>query len=341
MIEFSKTTTPSRWLEGGSGQPREMQVEWRTDPLNGDIGMILDLPQRPLEKTDFKALVAKSQERPCPFCPENFARSATRYPPEILPEGRLSRGRSQLIANLVPWVPWGAVAIISPEHFVPPQDIAETDLLNAFLLCRDFLKRISDWDAALKYQVVGWNFLPPACSSQLHAHLQAFPSAQPMALHRTMLDRCRDYRARTGRHWWRDFVTQEKQSGGRHIATLGGTEWFTSWVSRSWFFDVTAVVPGSVSILDLRDEQLGDLVRGIKHCLRFMADRAYDSFNLALYSGILGEEGFWTHARLIQRGVFPPLGQADMGAYQLLGGAWTMLTRPEQVCRELIPYFVD
>lgn len=339
MIEFNKTLTTSRWLNPGADQPQEMPVEWRTDPLNGDVGMVLDLPLRPLEKTDFKTLAAKSLERPCPFCPENFGRAASKYPPEILPEGRLSRGRSHLIANIVPWVPWGAVAVIHPEHFTPPQDIGEADLLNAFLLCRDFLKRILAWDPSLKYQVVGWNFLPPACSSQLHAHLQAFPSSQPMALHRNMLDRSADYRARTGRHWWRDFVAQEKSAGGRHIATLGATEWFASFVSRSWYFDVTAVIPGSVSILDLREEQLRDLVRGLRHCLRYMADRSYDSYNLALYSGILGEDGFWTHARLIQRGVFPPLGQADMGTYQLLGGAWTMVTRPEQVCRDLKPYF--
>jgi galactose-1-phosphate uridylyltransferase len=339
MIEFKKSTIPSRWLNPGSDLPQEMQVEWRTDPLNGDVGMVLDLPVRPLEKTDFKTLAARSLERPCPFCPENFGHTASKYPPEVLPEGRLSQGRSHLIANIVPWVPWSAVAVISPEHFVPPQEIEETDLLNAFMLCRDFTKRIITWDPSLQYHVTGWNFLPPACSSQLHAHLQAFPSAQPMALHKTMLDGSRDYLERTGRHWWRDFVDQEKQGGGRHIATIGGTEWFTSWVSRSWFFDVTAVIPGSVSILDLGFEQLRDLVRGLKNCLRYMSSRAYDSFNLALYSGILGENGFWTHARLIQRGVFPPLGQADMGTFQLLGGAWTMLTRPEQVCRDLKPYF--
>jgi len=70
-----------------------------------------------------------------------------------------------------------------------------------------------------------------------------------------------------------------------------------------------------------------------------MNEQNFYSFNLCLYSGILGEDYLWTQVRLIQRAYYPPLDISDCGSLRLLLDTLTVLLRPETVCQELKSYF--
>jgi len=338
-IEFKRTLAPSRWLNPAS-RPLEQsaEVEWRTDPLIGDIGMLLGLRAIKLEEPDFPTLVARSLEKPCPFCPENIENWASKFPPDFIPEGRIKVGDCVLFPNIVPWVPDSAVAVFSPRHFDRHVDFDETALLNGFLACQDYLRRLAGYHPQSRHHFLGMNYLPAACSSQLHPHIQAFASESPLTQHDRLLSASESYYNGCGRNYWADYVLEEKRLNERYAGAVGGTEWFTSFVSRSWMLDVTAVFPGKVTILGLSQADFRDFCRGLKRVFRYMASQNYFSFNLALYSGLPESRGFWCHARLVQRATFGPLEQSDISVYQILQSSYTMLRRPEDTARELRPF---
>lgn len=341
-IEFKHTLTPSRWLNPASDPPEQtVNVEWRTDPLNGDIGMVLGLRAIKLEEPDFSTLVAKSLEKPCPFCPENIEKWASKFPPEFIPEGRIKVGDCLLFPNIVPWVPDSAVAVFSPKHFNKHVDFDETALLNGLLACQEYLRRLTAYHPESRYHFLGMNYLPPACSSQLHPHVQAFASASPLAHHGRLLSASESYYNAHSRSYWADYISEEKSLNERYAGTVGSTDWFTSFVSRSWMMDVTAVFPGKTTIAELSPADLGNFCRGLKRVFKYMASQNYFSFNLAVYSGLPKSRGFWCHARLVQRATFGPLEQSDISVYQMLQSSFTMLRRPEEVARELRPFLSE
>ena len=273
-----------------------------------------------------------------PGCPENIERAASLFLPEFVPEGRIRVGRTVLFPNIIPWVPDSAVAVFSPVHFARPADFVEEDLVNGLRACRDYFERLSHHKPQVEHHFVGWNYLPTACSSQLHPHIQAFASETPLRQHRELMQASRAYYATNQHNYWLDFTVEEKTRSQRYVGASGGTVWFTSFAGRSWLLDLLALFPYRASILELSDEDLRGFCHGLAGVFKYMADRNYFSFNLALYSGLPGEDYFWTHARLVQRSVYGPLDQSDTGVFQTLQSSYIMLRRPEDICRELRSY---
>jgi galactose-1-phosphate uridylyltransferase len=334
-IRFDRSSYISRWLTGApEPEEKHVEVEWRTDPLTGDVSMLLDIPVR-LPEPDFNTLVARSLERPCPFCPENITRAASRFPAGFIPEGQLAAGKAILFPNIVPWVPHSAVAVLNPAHFLRPVEFNENDILNGMLVCQEYLKRLARYAPEAEHCFLGWNYLPPASSSQLHAHLQVFASEQPLRRQRELLQASQAYYNAGGTRFWTDYVNEEKSLGKRYVATLGSTEWFTSFVSRSWLLDLTVVFPGQVTLAELPTPSLRDFCHGLVKVFRYMAEKNYFSFNMAIYSGLSGESDFTTHARIIQRVAAPPVDQCDAGVFQMLQDSYITLRSPEVVCQEL------
>ena len=339
MIDSKRTLTPSSWINPAISPPQQsVDVEWRTDPLTGEVGMLPGLRAVKMEEPDFKTLAAKSLERPCPFCPENIDRAASNFPPEFIPEGRIRIGGCTLFPNIVPYVPDSAVAVFSPKHFERHADFAEADLVNGLKACREYLSRLAGYHPDSKYQFIGMNYLPMACASILHPHIQVYASETPLPRHARLLAGSESYYNDCGRNYWADYVSEEKERGERCIGTVGGTEWFASFVSLGWMMDLTAVFPGRKTLSELADGDLNDFARGLKRVFRYMAGQNYYSYNLALYSGLPDSRSFWCHARLVQRVQYGPLGQSDMSTFQLLMGGYTMLKRPEETAGEIRPY---
>ncbi|MCX8125643.1 MAG: hypothetical protein N3E40_00665 [Dehalococcoidia bacterium] len=341
-IEFKSTITPSRWLNPAFKPPQQsVDVEWRTDPLVGDIGMFLGLRPVKLEEPDFDTLVAKSLERPCPFCPENIETSAGKFLPDFIPEGRIKVGDCLLFPNIFPWVPNSAVAVFSPQHFCRHVDFNVTDMVNGLLACQEYLRRLATFCPESRYHFLGMNYLPMASSSQLHPHFQAFASSSPLTQHSRLLSASESYYNACRSHYWADYVAEEKRLDRRYIGTVGKTEWFTSFVSRSWMMDVTVVFPERVTITELTVADVTDFCHGLKRVFKYMATQNYYSFNMALYSGLQESRGFWCHARLVQRGSYGPLEQSDTGVFQVLQSSYIMLRKPEDVAREMKPFMAE
>ena len=114
----------------------------------------------------------------CPFCPENVLKVTPCFPPEIVPEGRMTRGDMVLFPNLAPYDSLGAVATLGSEHFIPMTAIEPERIVNGFSLAMDFFRRVQDLNhPEAVYHIINWNYMPASGSSLIHTHLQVFSTS--------------------------------------------------------------------------------------------------------------------------------------------------------------------
>jgi galactose-1-phosphate uridylyltransferase len=303
------------------------------------MGLVRDLRFRLPQKPDLSDIVARSLERDCPFCPENVERVTPKFVPEVCAAGRITVGDATVFPNTAPYMPYSAVAVITAEHFVGLADLTEQMLKDAFSACQIYLQGVCDFDSSAAYCGIMWNYLPPANSSQVHPHLQVFAGHLPLVHHRQLLDASRHYFREKGSIFWSDLITEEKRRGERFIGKIGNTFWLASFVPRSFQLDVRAVVSERESVLSLSSNDWEDLAAGLVRVFNYLDEQNHFSFNLCMYSGIVGEQSFWTHARLIQRGPLPPMAISDAGNMTLLGDTRVSIRSPEFICQELRPRF--
>jgi len=333
-IEFSKLLNPA-----DNFKEKVFPVEFRIEPLTKDRCIVTEFRLRRSEKADLSPMVAKSLEMPCPFCPEAVDKVTPKFLPDFYPEGRIKVGEALVFPNAFPLAPYSALTILTSKHFVGLAEFTESMLADAFLASQTYFKITQEYDSKAKYCYIMWNCMPPANSSQIHSHLQLIAGYFPLTHHENLLEASRKYKAQNGTNYWSDFIAEEKRLQERYIATQGNWVWLTSFVPRAPQLDILAVFQGRRSFLALSREDIESFCQGLTKIFKYMEDQNFYSFNLCLYSGTIEEDSFWTQARIIQRGIFPPIGISDIGSMQLLLDTKTCLRYPENVCRELKAYF--
>jgi len=333
-VEFSKLLDPR-----DNFKEKVFPIEFRTDPLTQDIGMLLEFRIRKSEKPDLSKLVAKSLEIGCPFCPEAVEKVTPKFTPDFFPEGRIKVGEAITFPNAMPYMPYSALTVIGSQHFTSLAEFSESTLMDSLIASQIYLKRVIEYDPKAKYCTVNWNYMTPSSSSQLHSHLQLFDGYFPLPYHNRLLDASQSYYKQNGTNYWSDFIAEEKRLNERYIATVGDTVWLTTFIPRSLQMDVTAIFVGKDSVLTIPAKDLKDFCSGLQKVFAYMDSQNYYSFHLLLYSGIIGEGYFWTQARIVQRAYYPPLDSNDAGPFPLLLDTMPILRPPEEVCQELKPYF--
>ena len=334
-FEFSRFLNPAKSFEESS-----FPVEFRTDPLTNDMGIVVEFHQTRSEKPDLSRLISQSVERGCPFCPEAIDKVTPKFLPDFCPEGRIKLNEAIVFPNAAPYMSHSALTVLSSQHFIGLAGFTETVLTDAFLASQTYLRRVQEHDPEAKYCYVTWNYMPPANSSQIHPHLQVAAGHFPLAYHGNLLEAAQKYHNQNGRNYFSDLIVEEKRLQERYIATLGNTIWLTSFVPRSAQLDVLAIFQGKESFLLLTQEDMRSFCQGLVNVFRYMDDQGFYSFNLCFYSGTIGEDSFWTQARLIQRGPLGPLNISDLGYSTLLLDTKLCLKYPERICQGLKEYFV-
>jgi hypothetical protein len=61
-------------------------------------------------------------------------------------------------------------------------------LTNGLISSQTYLKRVREYDTEAKYICLGWNYMPPSGSSQLHPHLQIEATYSPTPYHKDLLE---------------------------------------------------------------------------------------------------------------------------------------------------------
>ena len=339
VIEFEKIRKKSTFLDPRRGfEESSLPIEMRKDPLTKRTCTLLEFRLKMPEKPDLSKMVDKSLGK-CPFCPESIKKTTPKFSEELISEGRINLEEAWVVPNLMPYSEYSAITIISKEHFVEMGDFTEEMLSNAFMASQIYLRRASECDRRLKYFFVNWNYMPPSGGSVIHPHLQVFAPDLPTKYQKMILEASEKYHNEQKSNFWDDLIKRERKLGERYIGAVGRTHWVMSFTSRSMMFEVMAVIQGKESILSMLDSDIKDLSTGIRRVLQYLSDQNFYSFNLTIYSGSVGQDYFWTNARIVPRFTLPPLGISDVASARMLHDMLFCVRRPEEVCKELREYF--
>jgi galactose-1-phosphate uridylyltransferase len=321
-------------------EPEFVPLEFRTDPLTKHPSIVGEIRYVKPEKPDLSGVIEKSLNIFCPFCPENIEKVTPKFPPDLFPEGRIYLDEACVFPNAMPYLPYSAIAVFSPKkHFIDLPSFTEGIMTGGFLASQIYLKRISEHDPEAKYCSINWNYMPPSASSLVHPHLQVFAGYSRTPYQQEVLEASHRYWEENGTNFWPDLVVREKELNERYIGTFEHTSWFTRFAPGGGSLDVMAIFEGKDSILNLSTQDFESLSKGLTKIFNYIDDQGLYSFNLSLYSGIIGKDYFWTHARIIPRLYLPPLGTSDVGSLQLSHNQSFCLKLPETACKELRGYF--
>ena len=133
-IEFKRERRTSSFLDPMNDfAQKSLPIEFRYDPLTMDMGVLLEFRARLPEKPDLSPLIAKSLQMGCPFCPELVEKVTPKFIPAICTEGRIKVGEATVFPNPMPYMPYSAITVLGPEHFVGLTEFTPKMLCDAFL----------------------------------------------------------------------------------------------------------------------------------------------------------------------------------------------------------------
>ena len=338
-IEFRREIKPSRMLRrDDSGELCEVEVplEFRFDPLTGHSCRIVQFTLERIIRPDLDALEKQSRELTCPFCPPLVEQITPKFPPELFPEGNIRIGKSFTFPNNGPYDVYGAVVVMSDEHFVRLDEFKPETVYDALLAAHTHIRRVEKADSAARYHFIAWNYMPPSGGSLVHPHLQSNAGYFPTTYQKQILEASQKYCEDKGTNYWSDLLEQEKKTGERYIGKTGDVEWLTGFMPKGRLSDVIAIFPGKASITELTEDDLHDFAEGLMKVFGYIDGLNLPAFNMATYSGFDSNE-FWAHARITPRGslLYSPVETSDQFYYQIMHDENICIVPPEVACEKL------
>ena len=313
-------------------KPKHIPNEIRKDPLTGKTARICHFRELRWKKPDFDKLIAGT-DKWCPFCPEKVLKVTPCFPPEIVPEGRISMGDMYLFPNIAPYDRLGAVATLGDRHYIPMADIEPQQIAAGFRLALKYFRHLQ----AMKhpesvYHLVSWNYMPASGSSIIHPHLQIFPTSFAPNVLRDKLEAARTYMQANGSNYWDDLVIAEKAKGERFLGEIGRTTWLTAFAPMGAVGDVIAVANDVRSTLELTDRDLNDLAEGLTKLMAAYDRMGIYNFNMSFFAGSLGDDHTRFHLIFSPRIYFnPTIGTPDVAALGRLFGESVCMGFPEEI----------
>jgi galactose-1-phosphate uridylyltransferase len=184
--------------------------------------------------------------------------------------------------------------------------------------------------------------MPASGSSLIHPHLQIFASATAPNQLREELTAAETYWSRNGTIFWDDLVEAEKADGSRYLGRIGRVEWLAGFAPFSVVGDVAAVVEGCRTMLDLREEDVKAIARGLT-----LAMAAYDrmgiyNFNVCFFPGAEKDEFARLHVVFSPRIYYNPLlATPDATALRTLYNESICVGFPEEIAATVRAQFQD
>jgi galactose-1-phosphate uridylyltransferase len=320
LKEFESTSVPT---------------EVRIDPLTKRRSRIITWGLPAQGKFDFSQMVAESQR--CFFCPENVFSKTPQFPTEMIPEGRILNGKAVGFPNLNPVGTYGSVVVLCQEHFLHLNQFTPEMYEEGLSVAIEIIRRTTAFDPDSHYWQISQNFLLPGGSSILHPHLQVIGDPIPTNEMEWLLDASSAYYQRSRTLYWNDLVYIEQGLGKRYITQIGKVHWFVSFAPIG-FNEVCGSVEGHGSVTTLGKEEISSLAKGIASTLKYYDAKDLNSFNFSIYS-ISGEASYQLLIRIISRTPIHPYYLNDWTSYEVLQSELTSNIIPEELCRDIRPYF--
>ena len=320
--------------------PKYIPNEIRQDPLTGKTARICHFRELKWKKPDIDKLIAGTA-RWCPFCPEKVLDVTPCFPSDIVPEGRMTLGDKILFPNIAPYDRLSAVATLGPRHYIPMTEIKPQLIADGFQLAQKYFRHLDEMQHPESvYHLVSWNYMPASGSSIIHPHLQVFATCFAPNSLREKLQAAKVYREAKKTNYWDDLVKAEKENRDRYLGKIGRTTWLTVFAPLGSVGDVTGIVDGVRSTLELTDDDLLHLATGLT---RLMA--AYDrmgiyNFNMSFFAGSQKDDHARFHLIFSPRIYFnPSIGTPDVASLGRLFGESVCMGFPEEINKLLKPEF--
>jgi galactose-1-phosphate uridylyltransferase len=336
-MEFKKIQRETVLLDPNNQMARKhIPNEIRKDPLTGKTARICHFRELSWKKPDFDKLVAGT-EKWCPFCPDKVLEVTPCFPPEIVPDGRMTLGDKYLFPNIAPYDRLGAVATLGALHYIPMTEVEPQRIADGFRLALKYFRHLH----AIKhpesvYHLVSWNYMPASGSSIIHPHLQVFPTSFAPNMLRDKLEAAATYLEANGRNYWDDLVMAEKANGDRFLGEIGRTTWLTVFAPLGAVGDVVAVVDNVRSTLELADQDLDDLAVGLAKLMTAYDRMGIYNFNMSFFAGSLNDDHARFHLIFSPRIYFnPAIGTPDVAALGRLFGESVCMGFPEEINKML------
>jgi galactose-1-phosphate uridylyltransferase len=273
----------------------------------------------------------------CFFCPANVFSKTPQYPKEMIPEGRIAVGNAVGFPNLSPAGTYGSVVVLCQEHFLQLSQLTPVIYEEGLLASVEIVRRTEAFDPDAHYWQISQNFLSPGGSSVLHPHLQVIGDPIPTNEMEWLANASSSYYERNKTPYWADLTRIEKGLEKRYITRMGKVHWYVSFAPIG-FNEVCGSVEGHTSITTLGKEEIATLAKGIVSTLRYYDDKDLNSFNFSIYS-ISKEASYQLLIRIISRTPIQPYYLNDCTSFEALQSELTSNVIPEELCREIRPYF--
>jgi UDPglucose--hexose-1-phosphate uridylyltransferase len=308
VIEFEKTIKQSKILNPLKNFEEDtITFEYRADPLTGRNttvirGMLNYVSRFLTSDAELLTSLVEKTKANCPFCPENVRTKTPMFPREFLAEGRILVGDAVVVPNLLGHAEQSVLTILSREHHLKLEDFTPKLLFDGFKGGVEYLKRLSEVDASVRFPVFVFNYLTPAGSSIFHPHMQILARDRPFYLVNLLIDNSKAYYEKYGASYWHDLVTKEKNAE-RYLFEVNGVEWLVPFAPLRGLNEAQAIVKGKSNLIELSNGEWLGLAEGISRILKFYHAQGYTSFNIIIMSGPLGEhmDYFDVNLRVISR----------------------------------------
>jgi galactose-1-phosphate uridylyltransferase len=298
-------------------------VEVRWDPLTGHTARIFE-PRGLMPRVDFdlEALARDTAER-CPFCPGRIDAQTPTLPPELVPEGRITRGRAVLFPNLHSYGAHSSVSVYDPEqHYLPLERMTPELVADNLATQVEFARAVLAADPGARWVSVNANHMLPAGSSLFHPHLQG--SADPVG---TTMQRML---AEVGQEGFVAYLDAERSVGERWLGSTGNVDWLASFAPLGPG-ELRAFLRGRASPDHLDDDLVLELGAGIATALGVYAELGFQSFNLAVYGAPPQPAGYVLNLRMACRSNLRPLYRSDATYFERLHWEAAVDVSPEEL----------
>ena len=286
--------------------PSEVEVRW--DPLLGySTRVVRGARWLPPSDFDLEAFARETAET-CFFCPSRVEAVTPRFPPEMVPDGRIRRGDALLFPNIQAYSLYSSVSVYSPAlHYLPLERMTAAVVHDNLAAQVEFAARATRFDPAARWVAINANHMLPSGSSLFHPHMQGSVDPHPTTLQEQL--------ARVPADRVRAYLDTERRLGQRHLGNLGGVEWLVSFAPLG-FYELRAFVPGLRSPEQLDEERTAALAEGIARALNLYAELGQQSFNMAIHGAPV--EDHVLSLRLVCRSSLQPLYRSDVTYFERL-----------------------
>ncbi|MDO5498179.1 MAG: hypothetical protein Q4F67_00690 [Propionibacteriaceae bacterium] len=317
---------------GDATQVIDGELTIRVDPLLGHTARILhvaklDLAARP----DLSDLVAPP--RFCPFCEDRIESATGMIDPAITDEGRIRRGVSAVVPNVLSYSEFSAVGLFdTTRHFVDLDALSPQLIGDLFVGMVAYSRGVGG--VRPMWHSINANYLPPSGSSVIHPHAQSAHDYLGTTAQRALVAASEAW---SGDSYWRELI--EAEAGGpRWLGTRGRVHTLTPWAPIG-FHAVDLVLPEVHDIVDLTDDDCADIGAVLSGVLAGYHALNLASFNWALYGGGPAPSGrYGLLLRVVSRSNPTPMYRSDVTYFEKMHAEAMIDLHPEQVAAALQPH---